>query len=192
MIHHRVMPSIGDACKRLRPRYTGGVPETAGNWIGVQNVHRRTTAARRYFFVRLSLLASNGRALAGVRSRTPVSDDAGTPTLSCARPPRLASGRGYRTAVIGGRIMRHTLARPEQTRTRHIFSAAAGRDAAEQWLTDCPNSTAGEYRDSRFVAHACGVGFNDMAERRQAFNSAFERAIAGAIVAVFVVEVANG
>ncbi|QOK90888.1 hypothetical protein HF908_04965 [Ralstonia pseudosolanacearum] len=88
--------------------------------------------------------------------------------------------------------MRHALAHPEQTQTPHIFSAAAGRDAAEQWLTDCPNATAGEYRDSRFVAHACGVGFSDMAERRQVFNAAFERAIADAIVAVFVMEVAHG
>lgn len=90
--------------------------------------------------------------------------------------------------------MRHALARPEQTKTRHIFSAAAGRDAAEQWLTDCPDMTAGEYRDSRFIVHACGVGLNEMAGRRQVFNAAFERAIADAIVGVLVVvtEVAHG
>jgi hypothetical protein len=87
--------------------------------------------------------------------------------------------------------MRQALAHPEQTQTRHIFSAAAGRDAAELWL-ERPVMSLADWRDNRFTAHACGMGFTDMAQRRQAFNASFERAIAGAIVAVFVVEVANG
>lgn len=40
-----------------------------------------------------------GRALAGVRLRTPVSTDAGLSTLPCARPPRLTAGRRVRQPV---------------------------------------------------------------------------------------------
>ena len=75
------------SCKPVPLCYSGGSVETTADRIGVLNDHRRTTAIRRYFYVRLPTLASNGRALVGEPSGSPVSDDAGTPTLPCARPP---------------------------------------------------------------------------------------------------------
>jgi hypothetical protein len=59
--------------------------------------------------------APNGRALVGERLRSPVSFVAGTPTLLCARPPRLASGCQVIESDKGGRSMHPVPARPEQT-----------------------------------------------------------------------------
>lgn len=53
----------------------------------------RTTATVRFFYVRTPC-AFNGRALVGVRLRTPVPTDAGLSTPLCARPPRLRAGAG--------------------------------------------------------------------------------------------------
>lgn len=57
------------------------------DWFGDQNVPRRMTASRRYFYVRTHLRTLFGRAIAGIPSGMPVSLDAGSPTLLSARPP---------------------------------------------------------------------------------------------------------
>lgn len=53
--------------------------------------------------------------MVGVRSRTPVPTDTGSPTLPCARPPHLAMGRRVTEPVRGGCLMRPISARPEQS-----------------------------------------------------------------------------
>jgi hypothetical protein len=98
---------FGKVLTKVNPAlYPCLVLETTGTGFDSLNSHRRTTATRRYFFVRLPLCAFNGRTLAGKPSGLPVSDDAGLSTLSCVRPPHLTVGSGIKTAVIGGRIMR--------------------------------------------------------------------------------------
>ncbi len=101
--------------------------------IGVPIRHRRTTADRRYFFVRSHAFAFNGRALAGERSRSPVSYVTGTPTPSCAWPPQLALGARFVELDIGGNAMRPAnSARSEQIQTSlqvQIINRAL-RDAA--------------------------------------------------------------
>ncbi len=84
--------------------------------------------------------------------------------------------------------MPEALARPEQSKSHYPLSVAAGRDAAALWL-QTPVLSAGEFRDNRFTAHACGMGFTDLAERRRAFNEAFAQGIADAIVGVVIVAV---
>lgn len=92
--------------------YTFYVPETTGNLDWRPVLQRRTTAGWRYFFVRTSC-ALNGRALTGVRSRTPVS-------FAPVRQPRLVPGhpdwrRGLGYATSKGVAMRPTIsARPQQ------------------------------------------------------------------------------
>ncbi|MDR5772907.1 MULTISPECIES: hypothetical protein [unclassified Caballeronia] len=84
--------------------------------IAVSISKRRTTADRRYFFVRCHAFAFNGRALVGERSRSPVSFCTGTATLPCAWPPQLQLGAGFVEPAKGGRTMRLALpARSEQT-----------------------------------------------------------------------------
>jgi len=79
---------------------------------------RRTTADRRYFFVRSHAFAFYGRALAGERSRSPVSFCAGLSTLPSAWPPRLTAGARFVEPAKGGRTMRLAIpARPEQTQS---------------------------------------------------------------------------
>ncbi len=85
--------------------------------IGVSTSKRRTTADRRYFFVRCHAFAFNGRALVGERSRSPVSFCAGTPTLSCAWPPQLALGAGFVEPAKGGNMRPAIPARSEQTQS---------------------------------------------------------------------------
>lgn len=188
----RMMLSIGCACKPLLSAYTTAVADTAARGLGgpdnMAQISRASTIARGFFVSARSGSFCGGPGGEGFgpagsmfRSANPIS----------VHHPRLAAGAVGTTPQHGGRIMRHALARPEQTRTQHIFSSAAGRDAAALWL-ERPVMSLADWRDNRFTAHACGMGFTDMAQRREAFNAAFERAIADAIVAVFVVEVAHG
>lgn len=74
-------------------RHTLPVANTNATRIGVLNVLRRTTAIKAVFLRPLPCLSSMG-GLAGVRLRTPVSVDAGTPTLSVPAHP-IGVGRGF-------------------------------------------------------------------------------------------------
>ena len=116
-----------------RDAYPADVAETTATGFGDLTIYRRTTAAVRFFYVRVPSRAStiNGRALVGRPSGLPVSDRAGSPTLPCARSPHLAMGSGIRTATIGGRTMlRHIPAHPEQTQCPLEIIRTALRDAA--------------------------------------------------------------
>lgn len=80
-----------------------------------RKVPRRTAATKRFFFVCIPLRAvSYGRALVGVRSRTPVPLDAGLSTLPFARPPHLRVGTRVLQPVQGDLSMRQYVAQPEQ------------------------------------------------------------------------------
>ena len=80
-----------------------------------RKVPGRTAATKRFFFVCIPLRAvSYGRALVGVRSRTPVPLDAGLSTLPFARPPHLRVGTRVLQPVQGGLSMRQSVAQPEQ------------------------------------------------------------------------------
>jgi|GEM_PF-6036576 len=103
-LHQRItMLKIADACKTKAKGYTFSVAETEAYGIGVPNVPWRTTATARFFYVRTLCPSFYGRALVRERLRSPVPTDAGTPTLSCAWPPRLASAAGSIKPVRGGR-----------------------------------------------------------------------------------------
>ena len=82
--------------------------------------------------------------------------------------------------------MPKALARPEQT--SYPLSVAAGRDAAALWLEN-PVMSLATWRAYRFSPHAGGVGFNDLIERRQAFDEAFAQGVADAIVGVVIIAV---
>lgn len=82
--------------------------------------------------------------------------------------------------------MPKALARPEQS--HFPLAVSAGRHAADLWLQS-PQMSLCDWRDSRFAAHACGMGFTDLAERRAAFNDAFAQGIANAIAKVLIVAV---
>lgn len=105
------LPGIAATATRS---YTADVAETAATRGGSRNSPGRTTAFERFFYVRTSS-AFYGRALAGVRSRTPVPLDAGLPTLLCARPPHLEVGTGLSNPSKEAASMRLALARPEQS-----------------------------------------------------------------------------
>lgn len=89
-----------------RPPYDRFVAALVATGFDSPNGKRRTTASRRYFFVRMPSRAFNGRAMAGRAHALPVSVCAGLSTLPCARPPRLTVGSGIETAANGGQSMR--------------------------------------------------------------------------------------
>jgi len=74
--------------------HNGCAADTNAAWFSSQNVPGRTTASRRYFYVRTQLRAFFGRAIAGRAHALPVPLDAGLLTLLSARPPHLAVGSG--------------------------------------------------------------------------------------------------
>lgn len=74
-------------------RYPVSVAETTAIRVGSRQIPEADSRLSAVFCVR-TLSAFNGRALVGVRSRTPVSSGSGLPTLPCARPPRLEAGAG--------------------------------------------------------------------------------------------------
>lgn len=81
-------------------------------------------------------------------------------------------------------MLRHTLARPEQTQSPDRFPlfVCAGRHAAELWLLAAPLS-AGEFRDLRYRNLIAGTEqMPGDTLRHDAFNDAFARRIAEAIV----------
>jgi hypothetical protein len=174
---------FSNACKPLAMAYTVIVAETTANLDWRPELQRRTTAARRYFFVRSSSASFNGRALTGERLRSPVS-------FAPVRQPRHVPGHpiGVGVRVIqarkGGRTMlRRIPARPEQTQSpiRFPLFAQAGRHAAELWLTSAPLS-AGEFRDLRYRNLLADVpALPGDEQRREAFDRAFEDRLAEAI-----------
>ncbi|MGN6259615.1 MAG: hypothetical protein ACTHNO_02685 [Ralstonia sp.] len=101
-----------------------------------------------------------------------------------ARLPHLAMNGGPPPTQEAS--MPKAVARPEQS--RFPLAVSAGRHAADLWLQS-PQMSLCDWRDSRFAAHACGMGITDLAERRAAFNEAFAEGIANAIAAVVVVAV---
>ena len=103
-----------------------------------------------------------------------------------ARHPSRENERRASTSNVGGQTVRHTPARPEQK--QFPLSIAAGRAAAVLWLEN-PVMSAATWRDNRFAAHACGMGFPELVERRHAFNEAFAQGIAEAIVGVVLIAV---
>ncbi|WP_246174338.1 ash family protein [Pandoraea terrigena] len=110
--------------------YSWAVAETTVTEIGVSNNKGGQPPIAAFFSSVMPLRAPiNGRALAGASSDAPVSFVAGTPTLSCARPPRLASDGGplFQTKEAA---MPRALARPEQTQSPIEIIRAALREAA--------------------------------------------------------------
>lgn len=94
--------------------YTFSVAEKEATRGESRKVPGRTTAAKRFFYVCIPLRAfSYGRALVGVRLRTPVPLDAGLSTLPSARPPHLRVGTRVAQPVQGSRTMRNFSARFE-------------------------------------------------------------------------------
>lgn len=82
--------------------YPSRIAETTASRFDSRNGQRRTTASRRYFFVRTPEQAFERRALAGTPSGVPVTFDAGLSTLPCARP-LFDSGERVIQPVKGGR-----------------------------------------------------------------------------------------
>ncbi|GAQ27624.1 hypothetical protein SAMD00023378_1307 [Ralstonia sp. NT80] len=185
MIHRYVPQRIDIACKRLPSRYTVSIPDTAGAEIGVSKVsvadNRRLAVFSCPRIKCLLWLGLGGGALAHAGSH-------GRRYANLTMCPATPIGVGGRDPhpVRGGCIMRQSLALPEQK--QFPLSIAAGRNAAVLWLEN-PLMSAATWRDSRFAAHACGMGFTELAERRRAFNEAFEQSIADAIVGLVFVAV---
>ena len=75
-------------------RHNSHVAETTATGRGNPIAPRRTTATKRYFFVRPPLRAFFGRAVAGPASAGPVPLDAGFPPSLRARPPHVEMGSG--------------------------------------------------------------------------------------------------
>lgn len=91
-----------DTRKRLtacaESNYSDFVAKKEATGFGDSNKVRRTTAAWRLFFVRMPLHAPlNERALVGIPSGMPDASFSGSPTLPCARSPRLATECGFST-----------------------------------------------------------------------------------------------
>lgn len=173
------------SCKLVAFRYTVPVPETAGAEIGVSKLRLADNRLLAVFFrplpcARLQWSGLGGGALA----------HAGSQSRRYANPALCpATSIGVEARVLTQRLeasMPKALARPEQT--CYPLTVKAGRNAAALWLKK-PVTSAGEFRDNRFAAHACGMGFTDIAERRAAFNEAFTQGIADAIIGVVIVAV---
>ncbi|MGF6777836.1 hypothetical protein [Paraburkholderia sp. GAS334] len=79
-------------------------------------------------------------------------------------------------------MLRHIPARSGQSPVQFPSFVQAGRHAADLWLVAAPLS-AGEFRDLRYRNLLSGMPMlADEAERREAFNDAYARRIAEAIV----------
>lgn len=83
-----------DVVNRQASGYTCFVAEKKAAGLGTPKYERRTTATRRYFFVRMPLCVYfNGRALAGTASAVPVSF---VPVFQTCQVPALPFGTGKR------------------------------------------------------------------------------------------------
>lgn len=116
----RVSSQVCRTCvaRRSTAVYTYPVAEKEATRGESRKVPGRTTATKRFFYVRNPLHAfSYGRVLVGVRLRTPVPLDAGLSTLSCTRPPHLRVGVRVLEPVQGDCIVRLFSARLELSNT---------------------------------------------------------------------------
>lgn len=157
-----------------------------------RNVPRRTTAARRYFFVRMPLHAFNGRALAGARLRAPVPLDAGLSTLPCARPPRLRAGRRVlhpsKEAAMAtpSLVLSKSLPYPQDA---YLAAVAAGIAAARAWFAQ-PHQSLATCRDiqrAEYVGHVIDShepGLIPFTASVDGFTAGFERGVANIIAGV--------
>lgn len=94
--HHKPV-DVSTACA-----YPKKVAKKEATGFGDLNKVRRTTAVWRYFFVRMPKHAPiNERALVGIPSGMPEASFSGSPTLPCARSPRLATECGFSTQKGG-------------------------------------------------------------------------------------------
>ncbi len=179
------MLTVAGTCKPLAIRYTQVVPETTGNldWrpeCSVADDRRSAVFLRPYTLCLLqwSGLGEGALAHAGSHGRRYAN------LALCPATPIGVGGR-VRQPVRGGRIMlRHIPARPEQTQSLSQFPlfVRAGRHAAELWLLSAPLSV-GEFRDLRYRNLIAGTAWMPGdEERREAFNAAFARRIAEAIL----------
>jgi hypothetical protein len=103
-------------------RYTEVSCETTRDGICSPIVTRRTSANRRIFYVRMPLRAFNGRAVVGRRKPAGFLVRRSANPAICPPTP-FCSGARVQPA-LGGRIMRHILARPE-----HASPIQFSRDA---------------------------------------------------------------
>lgn len=139
---------------------------------------RRTTAAlARFFYVRMPLRAFYGRALVGASSDAPASYRAGLLTPPCARPPRLAAGRGF-NYPIGGHDM---AALPIPARSAHTFpqTEKAARRAVRRWFAGTPYLSLAEWRDQARLVHCARLPADPA--REAAFDQAFAQELAAVI-----------
>lgn len=178
------MLTVAGTCKPLAIRYTQGVAETTAAEIGVSNLQLADNRHLAVFFrplpcVRLQWSGLGGGALAHAGSQL---RRYANPALCPATP--IGVGGWVPNPATGGRTMRHIPARPEQTQSLSQFPlfVRAGRHAAELWLLSAPLSV-GEFRDLRYRNLIAGTAWMPGdEERREAFNAAFARRIAEAIL----------
>lgn len=130
--------------------------DTNAAWFSSQNVPGRTTASRRYFYVRTQLRAFFGRAIAGRAHALPVPLDAGLLTLLSARPPHLAVGGGVtpsKEATMAPSRSRASAANPVRLIDSEIITplrnalAALGRIRT---LVDTTTETAELHRSAHY------------------------------------------
>lgn len=110
-------------CKQVRTRYNQVMPATTGIRFG--DLYNQSAQPRNAAFLCVSPLRASfyGWATVGRPSGRPVSLVAGSPTLSFACPPRLATGGGSSTTNQRGRIMRQIPARSEHHRPSFVSFA---------------------------------------------------------------------
>lgn len=163
--------------------HNGRAADTNAAWFDSQNVPGRTTASRRYFYVRTQLRTFYGRAIVGRAHALPVPLDAGLSTLHSARPPHLTVGRGSNPSKEVA-MRAHALARPEQP-TSSNFSHQAGIAAAQSWFAQIQKSAA-DYRDTERCAFVRGLQADDSdaALASLAFDQGFAKGLAEAFAGV--------
>lgn len=172
-------------------RHNWAVAKTNATWFSSQNVPGRTTASRRYFYVRTHLCAFFGRAIAGRAHALPVPLDAGLLTLLSARPPHLAVGSGSNPSKEAA-MRANTLARPEQSPLVSPLNSPvplagydAGKEAARAWFEQLKRSAA-DHRDAERCAFVRALEADDSEAALASilFNQGFAEGIALAIAGV--------
>lgn len=146
---------------------------------------RRTTANRRYFFVRALLRAFfYGRAVAGPASAGPVPLDAGFPPPLRARPPHVEM-RGGTNQSKEAAMRVNALARPEQTQSpTELTPFQAGIQSASAWFA-CPQLSAATHRDNaRCVFVRAIADDSEAAIASFSFNRGFAHGLAKAMAEV--------
>ncbi len=165
-------------------RHTGHVANTNATRGESRNRQRRTTAARRYFYVRMPTCAFFGRAMAGAPSGAPVSFVTGLSTLPCARPPHLRVGSGSNPTKEAA-MRANALARPEQTQPpTELTPFQAGIQSACAWFA-CPQLSAATHRDNaRCVFVRAITDDSEAAIASFSFNRGFAHGLAKAMAEV--------